>query len=115
MVDPNNAYSAVTYLIPGGSLMPWDTPTSFSSTIVHLQLLRHQAAIAELLRHFWACFPVVSTQLEDKVRHVFVFKTILRSIDYSQGCLHSAILAVILPRYSTSQKTVSHHRLLFLQ
>ena len=67
MVDPNNAYSAVMYLAPGGSLMPWDTPTSFRSADVHFQLLRHQAAIAELLRHFWACFPVVSPQLEEKV------------------------------------------------
>ena len=31
------------------------------------QLFRHQAAVAELLRHFWACFPVLSPQLEEKV------------------------------------------------
>ena len=71
MVDPNSAYSAVMYLIPGGSLMPWNAPSSFGSTNVQLQLLRHQAAVAELLRHFWACFPVVSPQLEEKV-HVNV-------------------------------------------
>ena len=30
-------------------------------------LFRHQAAIAELLRHFWSCFPVRTPQLEEKV------------------------------------------------
>ena len=35
------------------------------------QVFRHQAAVAELLRHFWACFPVLSPQLEEKVGTVW--------------------------------------------
>ena len=31
------------------------------------QVFRHQAAIAELLRHFWSCFPARNAQLEAKV------------------------------------------------
>ena len=31
------------------------------------QLFHHQAAVAELLRHFWACFPVLTPQLGEKV------------------------------------------------
>ena len=31
------------------------------------QLFRYQRSLAELLRHFWACFPVVNQQLEQKV------------------------------------------------
>ena len=34
------------------------------------QLFHHQLAVNELLRHFWACFPILNTQLEEKV--VFV-------------------------------------------
>lgn len=30
-------------------------------------VFRHQAAVAELLRHFWSCFPARTTQLEVKV------------------------------------------------
>ena len=31
------------------------------------QLFRYQRSLAELLRHFWACFPVVNQQSEQKV------------------------------------------------
>ena len=32
------------------------------------QLFHHQATVAELLRHFWACFPILTPQLGEKVR-----------------------------------------------
>lgn len=32
------------------------------------QVFRHQTAIAELLRHFWSCFPIKTVQLEVKVQ-----------------------------------------------
>ena len=31
------------------------------------QVFRHQMALAELLRHFWSCFPARTPQLEAKV------------------------------------------------
>lgn len=34
------------------------------------EVFRHQAAIAELLRHFWSCFPARTPQLEAKVSAV---------------------------------------------
>ena len=37
------------------------------SSETQASLVQHQAALSELLRHFWACFPTVSAQLEEKV------------------------------------------------
>lgn len=31
------------------------------------EVFRHQSAIAELLRHFWSCFPARTAKLEAKV------------------------------------------------
>lgn len=31
------------------------------------EVFRHQTAVAELLRHFWSCFPTRTAQLEAKV------------------------------------------------
>ena len=38
------------------------------------QLYHHQLAVNELLRHFWACFPILNPQLEEKVfiSHIFI-------------------------------------------
>ena len=50
--------------------MPSGYANGRGSALTHSQreqLFKHQAAIAELLRHFWACFPVLSPQLEEKV------------------------------------------------
>ena len=41
--------------------------TSQLSTDSKDQLFHHQKAVAELLRHFWACFPILNPQLEEKV------------------------------------------------
>lgn len=38
-------------------------------------LCRYQRSLAELLRHFWACFPVVNQQLEQKVRACIILIT----------------------------------------
>lgn len=55
---------------------------------------KNYAAIAELLRHFWSCFPVRTPQLEEKVEQVFLFFyfialciEILRLIQYTPGIL----------------------------
>lgn len=74
-----SAHSAVSYLVPGGQLMPSrGPPEGLGSTLSPEQrevLFRHQAAIAELLRHFWACFPpqgftILTPQVEEKVETV---------------------------------------------
>ena len=70
------AHSAVSYLVPGGQLMPSrGPPEGLGSTLspkLRELLFRHQASIAELLRHFWACFPpqgatMLTPQVEEKV------------------------------------------------
>ena len=56
------------HLLPGGSLMSSDVrsgPSSLSLSSAEL-LFRYQRSLAELLRHFWACFPVINQQLEQK-------------------------------------------------
>ena len=66
---PSQAQSASKHLMAGGSLVNMDSsaavssisPSSFES------LCRYQRSLGELLRHFWACFPVVNQQLEQKV------------------------------------------------
>lgn len=69
-VQADSAHSAIAYLAPGGMLMPSGCGQK-ASTILTMeqqqQVFRHQAAIAELLRHFWSCFPVRTAQLEAKV------------------------------------------------
>ena len=37
------------------------------SSETRAQLFHHYSAVAELLRHYWACFPLLSPQLEEKV------------------------------------------------
>ena len=70
------AHSAVGHLVPGGQLMrSGGHSEGLGSTLspeLREQLFRHQAAIAELLRHFWACFPpqglpTLTPQVEEKV------------------------------------------------
>ncbi|XP_011403343.1 PREDICTED: general transcription factor IIH subunit 1-like isoform X2 [Amphimedon queenslandica] len=69
---PSQAQSASKHLMVGGSLVNMDSsaavssisPSSFES------LCRYQRSLGELLRHFWACFPVVNQQLEQKVHRM---------------------------------------------
>ena len=70
------AHSAVGHLVPGGQLMRCGGHSERLGTTLspelREQLFRHQAAIAELLRHFWACFPpqgftALTPQVEEKV------------------------------------------------
>ena len=71
-------FSAVNHLLPTGSLMAGggggrrgggygQSAAAQLSLSNQEQLFHHQAAVAELLRHFWACFPILSPQLEEKV------------------------------------------------
>lgn len=72
VVDSAAAHSALNCLLPGGVLMShggYNQKGGGSSLTPEQRevLFRHQAAIAELLRHFWNCFPVRTPQLEEKV------------------------------------------------
>ena len=64
------AHSAITYLTPGGLLMSSGCQKGSVLLTENQQqgVFRHQAAIAELLRHFWSCFPAKTQQLEIKVK-----------------------------------------------
>ena len=71
-MDPVVAQSAISSLVPGGQLMSTSecTMQGDGASLTQEQqvmLFRHQAAIAELLRHFWSCFPARTPQLEEKV------------------------------------------------
>ena len=58
----------MSHLLPGGSLMGGGQLSSVVLSAATTQLLvRHQAVVAEILRHFWTCFPVTSPTLEQKV------------------------------------------------
>ena len=71
-MDPLVAQSAIASLVPGGQLMTSSGCVQGDGASLSLEqqsmLFRHQAAIAELLRHFWSCFPARTPQLEEKVR-----------------------------------------------
>ena len=54
-------------MLPGGSLMLGDSEGMATNPSTIDSLCRHQRSLGELLRHFWACFPVINHQLEQKV------------------------------------------------
>ena len=67
------AEAALSHLVPGGVLVSGGCGQKVTSLLTEKQqqeLLRHQMAIAELLRHFWSCFPARTPQLEAKVSDV---------------------------------------------
>ena len=78
----------MSHLLPGGSLMDSGQLSSVVLSAATTQLLvRHQAVVAEILRHFWTCFPIISPTLEQKVRgrtfcHVVVFSQVLRKVNF---------------------------------
>ncbi|XP_063960530.1 general transcription factor IIH subunit 1-like [Lytechinus pictus] len=70
VISSNTARSVMGELTPGGALM-----ASLSHQPVHTlyspeiqkEVKRLYAALAELLRHFWSCFPITNRSLEEKV------------------------------------------------
>ncbi|CAI7990549.1 General transcription factor IIH subunit 1 [Geodia barretti] len=71
-VNHSAMYSAVSHLVPGGSLMSrgGGVVSSQLSPNTRDQLYHHQLAVNELLRHFWACFPILNPQLEEKAQRM---------------------------------------------
>lgn len=64
------ANSVLWELSPGGALMQnYSTQhlNSLASSDVETEVKMLYNALAELLRHFWACFPTTSKELEEKV------------------------------------------------
>ncbi|KAH3877055.1 hypothetical protein DPMN_000911, partial [Dreissena polymorpha] len=66
----STAISVLGELSPGGALMRGTTQQQLSQMVpenMQQELKQNYNALCELLRHFWACFPVSSQLLEDKV------------------------------------------------
>jgi transcription initiation factor TFIIH subunit 1 len=61
---------ACRHLLPGGSLMGGGSSGASVSSSAIEGLHRHQRSLGEILRHFWACFPVLNTQLEQKAHRM---------------------------------------------
>ncbi|XP_022082921.1 general transcription factor IIH subunit 1-like isoform X2 [Acanthaster planci] len=64
------AGSVTNELTPGGALMGRNTTQPLHTLYnkeVQDELKRLYAALAELLRHFWSCFPVASKTVEEKL------------------------------------------------
>ncbi|XP_007885593.1 general transcription factor IIH subunit 1 [Callorhinchus milii] len=70
VLSSSAASTAITDLSPGGVLMQGGTSQSINQMVpadVQVELKHLYVAVAELLRHFWSCFPVNTPFLEDKV------------------------------------------------
>lgn len=70
VISSTTARSVMGELTPGGALMAslsHQSVHSLYSTDIQKEVKRLYAALAELLRHFWACFPVTNKSLEEKV------------------------------------------------
>lgn len=64
------ASSALTDLSPGGVLMQGGTSQAINQMVpsdIQVELKHLHVAVAELLRHFWSCFPINTPFLEEKV------------------------------------------------
>ncbi|XP_062318570.1 general transcription factor IIH subunit 1 [Osmerus eperlanus] len=70
VVSSNTASSAISALSPGGILMQAGTQQAINQMVpseVQGELKHLYTAAGELLRHFWSCFPVNTSFLEEKV------------------------------------------------
>uniref|UniRef100_A0A4W3IAV8 General transcription factor IIH subunit 1 n=1 Tax=Callorhinchus milii TaxID=7868 RepID=A0A4W3IAV8_CALMI len=70
VLSSSAASTAITDLSPGGVLMQGGTSQSINQMVpadVQVELKHLYVAVAELLRHFWSCFPVNTPFLEDKL------------------------------------------------
>lgn len=70
VISSNTAVSVLGELSPGGSLMHGTSQQQLQhmvQTEIQDEIKTQYNALLELLRHFWACFPVQSKSLEEKV------------------------------------------------
>ncbi|XP_059486526.1 general transcription factor IIH subunit 1 [Neocloeon triangulifer] len=69
LITPAQAINAIGELTPGGSLMKGfqhEAIASMTPADIEADLKTLYLSICELLRHFWACFPPTTPQLEEK-------------------------------------------------
>jgi transcription initiation factor TFIIH subunit 1 len=69
LITPGQAINAIGELTPGGSLMKGFQHESLAASLpadIDADLKTHYLSVCELLRHFWACFPPTTPQLEEK-------------------------------------------------
>ena len=77
VISPRNAISVNMDLSPGGSLMKCGTQELLSEQYpapVRHDLKQLYVSLAELLRHFWACFspmPPTTPQLQEKANKMY--------------------------------------------
>lgn len=66
------AHQVVIDISPGGRLMENSSNTSLESCPKDLksEMRKNYLSVAELLRHFWCCFPIKTPKLEEKVRRM---------------------------------------------
>lgn len=70
VLAPSSAILTLGELMPGGSLMKNLDSTHLKDTVpieIQAEMKQLYCALAELLRHFWCCFPTTTPQLEEKV------------------------------------------------
>lgn len=69
LVAPSYAVSVLGELTPGGALMKAFTQESLAQLVtksLSAELAALYRGLTELLRHFWACFPPTTQELNDK-------------------------------------------------
>lgn len=73
VLQPATAVAALGELTPGGALMVHQTDESLAQ-LVPTDLAKEVHSLyctcCELLRHFWACFPPTTQELQDKAEHM---------------------------------------------
>lgn len=74
LVPPSTAVASLGELTPGGALMKAQHDDSLAQVVseqLALEVKSLYSSSSELLRHFWACFPPTTPELESKAEHMY--------------------------------------------
>ncbi|KAK9508656.1 hypothetical protein O3M35_006165 [Rhynocoris fuscipes] len=74
LVPPSTAVASLGELTPGGALMKAHHDDSLAQVVsdqLALEVKRLYCSSSELLRHFWACFPPTTPELETKAEQMY--------------------------------------------
>ncbi|XP_073997267.1 transcription factor B1 [Rhodnius prolixus] len=74
LVPPSTAVASLGELTPGGALMKAHHDDSLAQVVseqLALEVKSLYSSSSELLRHFWACFPPTTPELESKAEHMY--------------------------------------------
>lgn len=72
-LNTNVARTVLGEVSPGGKYIPDSAKVNYNDSIpseLQKEMKKNYLALAELLRHFWTCFPTKTPQLEEKVRRM---------------------------------------------